>query len=209
MWTQDSFPINSILKIYLSCIKSLSSPWGKFLGRVFFSLELLITVMAARSMKMFEVYFYWYLKISRGLYCKQGCINKYMCIFAIVVPDYLFSTALFTLPQLFSLETFQWCTISLLPLWKYSRYFWNIRKHLKNLICLLVDMKKYTFKNEHFFLLISNSSILLNWMTANHQSKQSLASYLNIWFTAIFFAVTGMLHLQRKLSGSLSLWHIN
>lgn len=118
MWTQDSFPINSILKIYLSCIKSLSSPWGKFLGRVFFSLELLITVMAARSMKMFEVYFYWYLKISRGLYCKQGCINKYMCIFAIVVPDYLFSTALFTLPQLFSLETFQWCTISLLPLWK-------------------------------------------------------------------------------------------
>lgn len=56
---------------------------------------------------MFEVYFYWYLKISRGLYCKQGRINKYMCIFAIVVPDYLFSTAFFTLPQLFSLEMFQ------------------------------------------------------------------------------------------------------
>lgn len=149
-------------------------------------------------MEMFEVSFSWYLKISISPYCKQGCVNKYML--AILAPNYLFSAALFTLSWLFSLEIFQWCTISLLPLWKYSGYFCNIRKHQKNLICLSVDTKKYISKKEHFFFLSQTVAFCWTGMTANHH-KWSLENHLKIEFMVTCFAVTGTtLHLQCKLS---------
>lgn len=127
--------------------------------------------MALRLMQMFEITSSSYLKISNSPYCKLGCVNKCMCMLAILATDSLFSPALFTLPQLFSLEMFQWCTINLFPLWKYSGYFCNIRKHHKNLICLSVDMKKYTLKGTIFFFLSQTVAFCWTGMTTNHSKK--------------------------------------
>lgn len=128
-------------------------------------------VMALRSMQMFGITPSRYLKISYSPYCKPECVNKRMCILAILASDFLFSAALFTLPQLFSLEMFQWCTINLFPLWKYSGYFCNIRKHHKNLICLSVDMKKYTLKGTIFLFLSQTVAFCWIGLTTNHPKK--------------------------------------